>query len=84
MNFDEDFTEVCFQGSNQQYSSIGSDSCLALGKRQTIIWTNADLIHWRIYMRHYRVRWVNWREDEVVLDEIFLIPYAFIEQFVTL
>ena len=34
-NFDEDFT-----GSNQQYSSSGSDNGLAPLRRQAIIWTN--------------------------------------------
>ena len=38
--FPLDFTEVCFQGSNLQYSSNGSDNGLAPSKQQTIIWTN--------------------------------------------
>ena len=38
INFD--FTEVCSQGSNQYYSSIGSDNCLTPTSEQTIIWTN--------------------------------------------
>ena len=29
--------------------STGSDNGLAPKRRQAIIWTNADLIHWRIY-----------------------------------
>ena len=29
--------------------SIGSGNGLAPNKRQAITWTNADLIHWRIY-----------------------------------
>ena len=29
---------------------IGLDNGLVLNKRQTIIWTNADSIHWRIYV----------------------------------
>ena len=33
-------TEVCSQGSNQLFSSIGSDNGVAPGRRQTIIWTN--------------------------------------------
>ena len=28
---------------------MGSDNGLASNRQQTIIWTNADLIHWRIY-----------------------------------
>ena len=37
------FTEVCSQGSNWQYSKIGSDNGLAPNKRQAIIWTNDAL-----------------------------------------
>ena len=29
--------------------SIGLDNCLAQNRRQAIIWTNADPIHWRTY-----------------------------------
>ena len=32
-----------------KWSSIGLDNSLAPNRRQAIIWTNADLIHWRIY-----------------------------------
>ena len=34
------FHWIFFQGSNQQYSSIGSDDGLAPDRRQAIIWTN--------------------------------------------
>ena len=40
MNFDQIFTEVCFQGLNQQYSSIGSGNGLVPTRRQAIVWTN--------------------------------------------
>ena len=40
VNFDSDFTEVCSQWSNEQYSSIRSDNGLAPARRQAIIWTN--------------------------------------------
>ena len=40
MNFDKYFIEVCSEGSNQQYSSIGSDNGPALTRQQAIIWTN--------------------------------------------
>ena len=40
MNFAEDFTEVCFQGFNLQYRSIGSDNGLAAFRRHVIIWSN--------------------------------------------
>ena len=43
------FTEFCFQGFNLQYSSIGSDNGLPPNRRQAIMWTNADPIHWHIY-----------------------------------
>ena len=36
--------------SNWQYVSIDSDNGLVLNWRQAIIWTNADPIHWRIYV----------------------------------
>ena len=38
--FEKNFTDVCSQGSNWQWTSIG------LG--DGIIWTNADLLHWFI------------------------------------
>ena len=47
--FDKNFNEVCSQGSNWQYHSIGLDNGLARNRRQAIIWTNADPIHGRIY-----------------------------------
>ena len=40
---------MCFQGSNQQYSIIGSDNGMAPTRRQAIIWTNDGLGCWRIY-----------------------------------
>ena len=39
-NFDLDIFEVSSQGSNQYYSSIGSDSGLEPARQQAIIWTN--------------------------------------------
>ena len=36
--------------SNWQQPSTGSDIVLAPNRQQTIIWTNADLIHWRIHV----------------------------------
>ena len=41
MNFDWNFAEACVKGSNQQYSSIGSDNGLVPTRRQAIIWINA-------------------------------------------
>ena len=51
MNFDEYFTEICAEGSNLNYSSIGSDNGLAPTRRQAIIWTNDDKLT-DAYMRH--------------------------------
>ena len=45
------FTEVCSQGSNWQYPSIGSVNGLAPSRRQAIIWTNDGCIT-DAYMRH--------------------------------
>ena len=35
--------------SNWQYPNMGLDNGLAPNRRQAIIWTNVDPIHWRIY-----------------------------------
>ena len=43
------FLEVCSQGPRWQYFNIGSDNGLVPNRRQAIILTNADRIHWRIY-----------------------------------
>ena len=45
------FYKFCSQGSNEQYSSIGSDNGLAPARRQAIIWTN-DGLFTDAYMRH--------------------------------
>ena len=42
--FDENFIEICSQGSNSQYFSIGSDNGLAPTRQQAIIWTNDGLV----------------------------------------
>ena len=47
--FDLNFSEICSEGANWQQPSIALDNDSAPSRRQTIIWTNADLIHWRIY-----------------------------------
>ena len=41
--------EICYLGTNWQHVSIGSDNGLAQFRPQAIVWTNADLIHYRIY-----------------------------------
>ena len=43
------FHEVYSQGSNWQYSSIGSGNGLAPSRRQAIIWTDDGIVYWRIY-----------------------------------
>ena len=40
LNSDWNFIEVCYYGSNWQYSSIGLDNGLAQSRRQAIIRTN--------------------------------------------
>ena len=47
--FQLDSTDICYQGSNQKYSSIGSDKGLAPSRRQAIIWTNVGIGHQRLY-----------------------------------
>ena len=50
LNFNYNFTEMCFFVSNWQYGGIGSDNGLALNRRQAIIWTNDGLGYWCIYV----------------------------------
>ena len=47
--FGWNFTEVFSWRYNWQQPSTGSDNGLAPYMRESIIWTNADPIHWRIY-----------------------------------
>ena len=47
--FDYNFTAVCSSGSKWQWPSTGLDNGLASNRRQAIIWTNADAIHWHIH-----------------------------------
>ena len=42
-------TEVYYLWSNWQSSSTGLDNGLVPARRQAIIWTNGDPIHWHIY-----------------------------------
>ena len=48
-HLDLNVTEVCSQGPNWQYPSIGLDNGLVPNRQQGIICTNADRIRWRIY-----------------------------------
>ena len=47
--FDENFTDVCFYGSNSNQPCIGLDNGLVPNRRYAIIWTNAGSVYWRIY-----------------------------------
>ena len=47
---DENVAQVRSLGFNWQQASIGVDNGLATNRRQAIIWTNADRIHWGIYV----------------------------------
>ena len=57
---------VCSLESDKHYLSIGLDNGLAPNRRQTIIWTNADPIHWRIHAAlggdelRFRVKCMLW------------------------
>ena len=46
---DDTFTEICSQESKWNQSSICSGNDWARKRCQAITWTNADLVHWRIY-----------------------------------
>ena len=60
-------------------TSIDLDNGLALYRQQAIIWTNADLIYWRIYICGTRGRWVEiavnalWPEEK--WQNIFQIKF---------
>ena len=44
-DFDANFTKIRFW----QYGSMDSSNGLEPNRRQAIIWTNADTVHWHIY-----------------------------------
>ena len=48
--FSSNFTEICSQGSNYQFTSIGSDDGLVPNRRQGIFWTKGGLIYWCMYV----------------------------------
>ena len=48
--FDSNSLKVCFYGPNWQQTSIGLENGLVPNRWQTIIWANADLSHWHIYV----------------------------------
>ena len=57
INFYYDFTKVCSQGSNWQYSSIGSDN--GAGQETSHYLNQWWLVYWRIYICVTRPQWVN-------------------------
>ena len=64
-NANSNLTEICYQESNWQQASISSGNGLAPNRRQAIIWTNDEPVHWHICGT--RGRWVNslWPGDTV-------------------
>ena len=40
---------MCSIGSDWQYVIIGSDNDMETNRRQAIVWTNDDLVFWRMY-----------------------------------
>ena len=57
--FNKKFTEVCSYGSNWQWPIVGLDNGSAPNRRQAIIWTNADPIHWRTYAELWGEELIN-------------------------
>ena len=49
----KNFTEMCSQGSNKQYSGIGTYNVLAPTRWKAISWTNVCIDYWRIYMHYF-------------------------------
>ena len=47
--FHSNFTEVCSQGPNWQWVSVGSGNGLTPNRRQAITRANAGPVHWHIY-----------------------------------
>ena len=47
--FDKDWTDICFQGPSQQYTSTSSDNGLVPNRRQSITWANNGPVYWCIY-----------------------------------
>ena len=49
-NFDLNFTEICYKGSNWYQVNIGSGNGWAPTRWQDIIWTYSDPVHCCIYV----------------------------------
>ena len=69
--------KVCSEGSNCQRAIIGLANGLAPNRRQAIIWSNADRIHWRIYAAQGGDELINTHAKyatEICFIEILIIP----------
>ena len=69
------FTDICFEGSNYQYTSIGSDDGLLLNRWQAIIWTSASLVFKWIYASIglnesalFSLTWFQWMGQRELQD----------------
>ena len=51
--FYSNFTEVCSWGPNHNSALLRSWNGMAPNRRQAIAWTNAYLVHWRVYAALY-------------------------------
>ena len=60
------------KGRIDNNQGIGLDNVLAPNRRQAIIWTNADLIHWRIY--------AALGGDELFSDGVTLVKWASVKK----
>ena len=68
----KNFIEVCSEGSNYQYSSIGSDNGLVPSRGQAIIWTNDDLL---THVWVTRPQWV--KELIIYRNGLFVLPACY-------
>ena len=73
----ENFTGVCSEGSNWEYSIIGSDNGLALIRRQAIICTNECIGYWWIYASLGLNESINSFSDFVYIRHHRLFFYIF-------
>ena len=63
--------------------SIGLDNGLAPNKRQAIIWTNAELIHWHIYGTQGGDELTHWGRDKMdaISQTIFSRAFSWMKTF---
>ena len=66
------------QGTNKQKTSIGSDNGLAPTRRQTIIWTNDDLLYGRIYMSlDLGDKYISWGRNCIAISPISSLDWNY-------